>query len=216
MWGRETSTIWSTVQAVDKTISLLAPFGISPSYPRLRPHTVGDSMGYGVAIAMILKSAEPGRYANHQQFETIRKLRAGFHNVYMASVPGSISLQSVGGDRAKHFLNHCDTHSTWFEHFAAGCLRRMGQEIRQDRAISLQVMHALLHHLEGEWLTASDPNICLHIASLGAYSVIAFCGSFRGPEVFLTNLYGLRKYLETPTLSGACLCHHSPPWSFEK
>jgi len=58
MWGRETSTIQSTVQAVDKTISLLAPFGISPSYPRLGPHTVGDSMGYGVAIAMILKSAE--------------------------------------------------------------------------------------------------------------------------------------------------------------
>jgi len=155
-------------------------------------------MGYGVAIAMILKSAEPGRYANHQQFETIRKLRAGFHNVYMASVPGSISLRSVGGDRAKHFLNHCDTHSTWFEHFAAGCLRRMGQEIRQDRAISLPVMHALLHHLEGAWVTAFDPNIRLHIVSLGAYSVIAFCGSFRGPEVFLTDLYGLGKYLETP------------------
>jgi hypothetical protein len=198
MWGRENSTIRSTVQDVNKTIAILAPFGVLPSYPPLGPHPFWDPLGYGAAIAMVLKSMEPGRYANHQQFETIRKLWAGFHNVYMASVMGVASLRAVGGDRAKNFLNQCDTHSTWFEHFAAGCLQRMGQEIRQDRAISLNVMHALLHHLEGEWVAAIDPNARLYIAPLGAYSVIAFCGSFRGPEVFLTDLYGLRKYLDAP------------------
>jgi len=198
MWGRESSTVRSTVQAVQKTIALLAPFDIQPSFPPLGPHLLGDKLGYGVAVAMVLKSMEPGRYADHQQFETIRKLRAGFHNVYMASVEGASCLRSVGGDKAKHFINHCNTHSTWFEHFAAGCLRRMGQEIRQDRAISLNVMHALLHHLEGEWASTTDPGTQLYISSLGAYSVIAFCGSFRGPEVFLTDLFGLRKYLDTP------------------
>ncbi len=207
----------STIQAVDKTLSLLAPFGISPSYLPLGPHPVGDAMGYRVAVAMGLKSTEPGRYADHQQFETIRKLRAGFHNVYMASVPGATSLREVGGDRSKHFLNLCDTHSVWFEHFAAGCLRRMGQEIWQDRAISLNVMHALLHHLEGEWTATTDPGVRLHAASLGAYSVIAFCGSFRGPEVFMTDLYGLRKYLDTPPyLSRTTLCHHTFTRSVEK
>lgn len=188
----------STVQAVDKTIRLLAPFGIQPSYPPLGPHGQGDKLGYGVAIAMVLKSMEPGRYAEHQQFETIQKLRAGFHNVYMASVDGTTSLRSVGGDRAKNFLNLCDTHSTWFEHFAAGCLRRMGQEIRQDRAISLPVMHALLHYLEDEWIITSNPTTRFLVASLGAYSVVAFCSSFRGTEVFLTDLHGLRKYLDAP------------------
>ncbi len=34
------------------------------------------------------------------------------------------------------------------------------------------------------------------MASTGAFSIIAFCGSFRGSEVFLTDLHGLRKYLE--------------------
>lgn len=32
------------------------------------------------------------------------------------------------------------------------------------------------------------------MASLGAYAIIALCGSFRGPEVFLVDLHGLRKY----------------------
>jgi hypothetical protein len=53
----------------------------------------------GVAIAMLLKSKEPGKYQmSRQQFETIRKLRAGFSNIFMASKEGVLSLRSVGGD----------------------------------------------------------------------------------------------------------------------
>jgi hypothetical protein len=43
----------------------------------------------------LLKSREPGRYAPYQQFETIRKLRAGFSNVFMASLEGSSSLRTM-------------------------------------------------------------------------------------------------------------------------
>ncbi len=31
---------------------------------------------------------------------------------------------------------------------------------------------------------------------MGAYISIAFCGSFRGAEVFLVDLFGLKKYAE--------------------
>jgi hypothetical protein len=34
------------------------------------------------------------------------------------------------------------------------------------------------------------------LASVGAYALIAFCGSFRGPEVFLVDLHGLMKYMK--------------------
>ncbi len=198
MWSRETSTVRSTTHAVQKTVSLLGELGISPDYPALGPFPLTDQLGYGVAIAMLLKSLEPGRYSDHQQFETIRKLRAGYHNVYMSSVEGAFSLRSVGGDRTKHFLNVCPTHSSWFEQFATGCLRRMGQEVRQDRAISLALMHALMHLFDTEWDSTTDPTLRFHIASHGAYCVICFCGSFRGPEVFLVDLFGLRKHLDTP------------------
>jgi hypothetical protein len=154
-------------------------------------------MGYSTAIAMLLKSREPGRYAEHQQFETIRKLRSCFSNVYMASAVGVQSLRTVGGEKAKHYLNDCPTHSLWFERFSRGCLSRMGQIICQDRAISLDLLHAFVDMLEEEWDQAgNDPRRRDAVASLGAYAIIAFCGSFRGSEVFQVDLHGLLKYAD--------------------
>ena len=158
---------------------------------------MGDTVGFRVAIGMLLKSLEPGRYSkDYQQFETIQKLRAGFSNMYMASVEGASSLRTVGGDRVKHFLTQSPTQSTWFERFSAGCLRRMGQEVRQDWAIPLPALHGLMNVLEQEWVQASDLRTKSLLAGIGAYALIAFCGSFRGNEVFLTDLHGLSKYCE--------------------
>jgi hypothetical protein len=75
----------------------------------------------------------------------------------------------------------------------------MGQVIRQDTAISSPVMHALLQELEGEWSIARHPGEQQKLASLGAYACIAFCGSFRGLEVSLTDMAGLIKFFHQPT-----------------
>jgi hypothetical protein len=169
--------------------------GLEPNFPALGPFPVGDSVGFRVAIGMLLKSLEPGRYhQGHQQFETIRKLCAGYSNIYMASVEGASNLRTVGGDRVKHFLTTSPTQSTWFERFSAGCLRRMGQDVRQDWAIPLPALHALVELLEKEWNETADVREKSLVVSIATYSLIAFCGSFRGNEVFLTDLYGLRKY----------------------
>jgi hypothetical protein len=48
--------------------------------------------------------------------------------------------------------------------------------------------------LELEWETATHVRDRLAVASLGASSVVAFCGSFQGPELFLVDLHGLMKY----------------------
>jgi len=57
-------------------------------------------------------------------------------------------------------------------------------------------MHALMNSLDNEWSSTQDPEVRELVASIGAYSIVAFCGSFRGPEVFLVDLFGLRKYMQ--------------------
>jgi hypothetical protein len=57
-------------------------------------------------------------------------------------------------------------------------------------------MHGLMEGLEEEWTNATGWNHKFEMAASGAFSLIAFCSSFRGNEVFLTDLHGLRKYLD--------------------
>jgi hypothetical protein len=72
----------------------------------------------------------------------------------------------------------------------------MGQEVRQDWAIPLPALHGLMELLEDEWSQAADFKAQEYAASLGAFALIAFCGSFRGSEIFLTDLHGLQKCME--------------------
>jgi len=194
LWGREAATVSSTLRAARETVKLLNVVEVPPPFPALGPHPVQDTSGVSIAIAMLLKSLQPGRYESYQQYETIRKLRAGFTNIFHSSLLGTGSLRSMGGDKVKmSFSNECLTRSVWFERFARGCLSRMGQIVRQDRALSLEVLHQLLENLEQEW-ASSDAATRGQVASLGAFCLIAFCGSFRGPEMFLVDLFGLHKY----------------------
>jgi len=201
VWGRESTTVAATLRSAKAMLRAWQVVGVSPSFPALGPHPVEDSFGYGVAIAMVVKSLDPGKYADHQQFESIRKMRATSSNIYMSSKRGTNSLRSFGGDRAKHVLTDSPTQSLFFERFCLGCVRRMGQEVRQNWAIPLPVIHSLLEVLEGDWAsTQSDAEKEL-IGMLGAYTVVAFCGSFRGSEVFMVDLHGTRKYLESPDVA---------------
>jgi hypothetical protein len=176
-------------------VKMWARVGLTPSFPPLGPYPVADSFGFSVAIAMVMKSLEPGKYGSHQQFKTIQKLRSAYANVFMVSLAGTGSLRTVGGDRAKYFLTDSPTQSLFFKRFSRGCLCRMGQVIRQDWAIPLTMMHALLEVLQSDWVAAQTMGRQEKelIAMLGAYAVIAFCGSFRGDEVE----YGTAKYLST-------------------
>ena len=95
-WGRESATVHNTLRATKQTIRLLSQVGVSPPYPPMGPYPLRDTFGYVLAVAMVLKSSEPGRYASYQQYETIRKLRAGYSNLYQASAC-TISVEGDGG-----------------------------------------------------------------------------------------------------------------------
>ena len=164
LWGREPHTVSATLQGVRHMVRLWDKLGLAPRLPALGPYPVSDSLGMSVALAMLMKTLEPGRYnVQYQQFETVWKLRAAFSNVYMASREGVTSLQTVGGDRAKHHLTHSPTQSLWFERFAQGCVRRMGQDVQQDWAIPLSAMLGLFQILRKSGQTFSRQTwSCIH------------------------------------------------------
>ncbi len=62
----------------------------------------------------------------------------------------------------------------------------MGQEIRQDLAVSIGLMYTLQAHLEEEYRNAAGL-AKVELAFIGAYAMIAFGGSFRGNAAFLMD-----------------------------
>lgn len=123
--------------------------------------------------------------------------------MYNASVEGALGHVFVGKDVRTALITCCPTQSEWFEKFALGCLKRMGQVVKSNMAITMDVALELLRRLEtagrqrGGWEH-------LLLLMVGAAVVIGMRGSLRGHEIFLTDLLGVRKHLSkgkvaTPT-----------------
>jgi hypothetical protein len=100
---------------------------------------------------------------------------------------------TLGRDMMKPHLNTYPTQSMWFERFAKGCLKHIGQEVEQDLAVSIHLMITFQELLESEWGSV-DETQRLNLAFIGAFSFIALVGSFQGHEVFLVENHGLLKY----------------------
>jgi hypothetical protein len=209
-WAREVSTVASNRRNLELLVQLWeSQVGLTPLLLRMGPFPTHDAFGVSVAVGMVLRSAQPGRYKPHTQYETMRKLRSAFSNLFHASAQGCSTMATLGRDTAKTFLSACPTQSLWFERFARGCLRRMGQEVRQDLAMSVKVLLELLRVLNREW--EDGVGVQRERATLlGAYSAVAFCGSFRGHEVFLVDLHGLIKYSQSHLVEDG-LCYRIVP-----
>ncbi|MFN9981615.1 MAG: hypothetical protein ACK53Y_16945, partial [bacterium] len=84
-------------------------------------------------------------------------------------------------DTKKMFITRCPTYGVFFERFVWGLHKRMGEIVRPDRAISIEVMKEICTQLELEWI--DDFKSKFKIATEAAFYLIAFCCALRGEEV---------------------------------
>jgi len=93
LWGRETSTVSANMRNLNQIIRLWCDqIGDDPQLLALGPFPGHDAFGVTAAVAMVAKSLEPGRYKHYTQFETMRKLRSSYSNLFHASAVGSTSM----------------------------------------------------------------------------------------------------------------------------
>ena len=111
---------------------------MEPNLPRIGPMPLDDACGYGVAFSMLVHSLNPGRHSSeYTQYDTIRKQRSAYSNLYMISVDCCDVLQTVATSTLpKVYLTNCPTNSIWFSRWSSGCEIRMGYIRKQNKAIS--------------------------------------------------------------------------------
>lgn len=194
LWSREPGTVYNTLLSSRQGARIAASLNFAGMLFRpMGPFPLDDTFGMGAAIVMLQISLQPGRYDKHVQFSTVRKFRSGFSNVYQASAEGQAAMV-MAKDMRKLTVTKCPTYCEFFERFMRGMHKRMGEIVRPDHALSLEVLLQIFKTLELEW---TDPHIdWFSLAMEGAFYLIAFCCALHGEEVPLTDLYGVSAHWE--------------------
>ena len=140
---------------------------------------MGDFTGMAIAVTILRKALDTGNNNNvYQQFDSVRKLRFAARNTHLNSVIGAASTQAFMGEQGNNFrLTSDPTYSQFFTKFFFGCEKRMGRYVKQDQALSLEILLEILKAYEGE-LKCNMTSKTRHrvIIMSGSSLVIGFCG----------------------------------------
>ena len=206
MWAREPSTTKANLRSLIKFISTCETLGMEPNLPPLGPFPFSDDFGYSVAFSMLIHSLQGGRHdKSYTQFATIRKQRSAFSNLYFSSraVHGMCTLIN-SGSQSNGLLNNCPTYSRWFQRWSLGCETRMGYILKQNQAISIDVMKQLIESFKDALINSGQNTRDRWLNALGlTYSVITFFASLRGSEGLKVNANILAKYWSYGLPSGS-------------
>ena len=205
-FSREASTVRNNCRELRALERYGALFGMRSACPPMGPFPLEDSLGMTAALMVLERSQQrTGRYEEYVQPETYRKAQAALTNVARAGVEG-LGERIGAYERTKVWMSSSATHTNWFSRFMTGLKRRTGQVIRQDKAISIQVLKAVMTHLEDRWATSQSREERLELSRSGAWFSIGFCIGLRGEEMLqierAATLHSLNHLTPTGELPG--------------
>lgn len=197
-WAREPGTVNNTRREVMGIRKKASSLGMDPDLllPKMGPFPVTDKQGMGLACCVLLRSLDEGKNEDTVQYSTALKMKTSYANMWRASLHGSES-SVISRDVTKLFTTTCPTHGEWFERFQKGLHERMGDMIKQDLGISIELIHALMSRYEARWVEAGQNRNCQKEVLFPAlFCVVAFCCALRGEEVPMMSLGGIVQHLE--------------------
>ena len=202
-WGRESSTVAANRNGVMKLYKVSLDLGLKNIFPAMGPFSLEDNLGMGIATCLLRRSLERGKYRETLQFETVRKLRSAYSNLWHAS-QATLTTSVMARDVRKTYVTTCPTYSLWYERFMLGMHKRMGDEVRQDLAISLDVIHKMVEGLEEEYEVAKTADEKEKVADILVFVLAAFLAGLRGGEVTKLILGEVRNVFEEARYHHKC------------
>ena len=182
-WGRASGTVSGNLgQSHGFHKVACEDFGLMEALPAMGPFPLLDTFGIGSALVMLKRSMMPGKYGDHIQYDTLRKYRSAFSNVWGASVH-TMQESVMARATTKLYVTSCPTNGLRFERFMGGSHSRMEDDHRPDTAISSFVMKKVLQYAEADWHGSVDVTERRFIVRAGLFLVLAFLGALRGEEV---------------------------------
>lgn len=199
-WDRSKNTVGTNLRDALRIESTARRLGMPPMAPPMGPFPLEDTSGMRVAVGVLERSLDPGSHEEFVQWATFRKSRSVITNISQAGVNGL--GDAVGAyEQKKLWISNVPTHQFWFSRFMSGLHKRVGELVKQDEPISIDVLHAALNILEIEWNRCTTAVQRKKISEMGVWFSCGFCSGLRGEEMLLVERAGTLKSLSN--LQGA-------------
>ena len=174
-WAREPSTVEATRRDSKKIVETSQSLGLDDTLPEMRPFPLHDIQGMGLAVCILVRSLDKGRYQSTLQYKSVRKLRSAYSNVWYAS-KHTLTTSVMAQDVRKTYVTSCPSYSLWFARFMTGMHKRMGDIVKQDKTVTLDVIHRLVEGLEEDLLTELEPAAKENISDAALFILASFLG----------------------------------------
>ena len=184
-WSRESSTVRASLGELKRDIGFGHELDMTveeAGYPPRGPFPINDNMGMGQAIIMLRRSQEPGRYDTFVQFNTARKHRSAFGN-YWHTTPQVLTTSIFSSEGRKTMATDCPVYGHWYTRFMQGVHNRMGDDIRPDMAVSIELLLEMLKRLDKSWEASKLWKEKMEVAELGFFLAAGYSAALRGEEI---------------------------------
>lgn len=192
-WSRASNTIKSNLATFKRLMRVQTDSGLAVIGP---PPGKGGTTDFGesVAIMMLLDSLNPGLHGARKKFSAIRSIRSCVTNVSKARADMVAPIMAMRDGARYRQITALPTDSVWFLAFASGMESRLGDRLKQDLALTPEVVVGVLDLYEEEWNQATeDQDRAAKVAAAegACFFVLTYAAGLRGfevPKVRLTHL----------------------------
>ena len=89
-----------------KIVAVSNRLGLENVLSVVEPFPLSDTQGMGIAVSILLRSLNKGRYQNTFQYESVRKMRSVFLNVWHVSC-NTLTTSVLARDVRKTYVTSC-------------------------------------------------------------------------------------------------------------
>ena len=154
-WSREPGIVSSTRRDSMKLAGIGMRLGLSNILPVMEPFPLEDRLGMGLAVGMLICSLDEGTNQNTLQFESVRKMKSAFSNMWDVSKL-TLTTSLMAKDIRKTYVTSCPSYLLWFERLIIGMDIRMSDMAHPDKAVTLEVLDKLVEGLEKDYLEGEN------------------------------------------------------------
>jgi hypothetical protein len=179
-WARRPGTVKSNLTLTLRIVKVQEEDHGIPRGQMFRPqgsHPVEDIFGIMTAVVLLDHSLNAGINASTVQFNTIGKTRSAMSNYERTTAPEMRHAALAGYKKGERLgFTNTSVYSLWFDRFIVGCHVRMGDDTRQDRAFSIELILAIQKLLEEDLLKCQSMEAMLNISPHGVFLIAVFGG----------------------------------------